>query len=135
MLNEKQRRFAEEYVQYMNATQAAIRAGYAERSAEVRASRLLRNSKVVEYIKELRSKRVENVVYDQQYVLDNIAEVIEKAAGRKPTLTPKGPVIKEDHKAVMKGCELLGRYHAMFTDKKQVEGTITLEETLSSIDD
>jgi phage terminase small subunit len=46
MLTPKQSRFVEEYLVDLNGKQAAIRAGYSAKAAEVQASRLLRNVKV-----------------------------------------------------------------------------------------
>lgn len=61
-LNRKQLRFCEEYVIDLNATQAAIRAGYSEKTAQVQSSRLLLNvmvqAKIVELQEEI-SKRNE----------------------------------------------------------------------------
>lgn len=51
-LTPKQKLFAEEYCKDRNGKQAAIRAGYAERSAEMQASRLLRNDKVSDYVQQ-----------------------------------------------------------------------------------
>lgn len=45
-LTPKQRRFVEEYLIDLNATQAAIRAGYSAKTAEVQGCRLLRNAQV-----------------------------------------------------------------------------------------
>lgn len=56
MLNDKQERFCKEYVIDLNGTQAAIRAGYSEDTADVKASQLLGIVKVQERIKELQSK-------------------------------------------------------------------------------
>lgn len=50
-LNPKQAAFVREYVIDFNATAAAIRAGYAERSAAALASRLLTNDKIQTAIK------------------------------------------------------------------------------------
>lgn len=61
-LTPKQAAFVVEYLVDLNATQAAIRAGYAKKAAEVEGSRLLRNAKVqaaVSEAKEARSARVE----------------------------------------------------------------------------
>ncbi len=61
-LTDKQRAFCEEYMIDLNATQAAIRAGYSDQTAKVQGSRLLTKVKVKEKIgrlKEERSKRVE----------------------------------------------------------------------------
>ena len=51
-LTKKQRRFVEEFTVDFNATQAAIRVGYAENSAHVTGSRLLNNAKVDEALQE-----------------------------------------------------------------------------------
>jgi phage terminase small subunit len=62
MLTPKQTRFVEEYLVDLNGKQAAIRAGYSPRAAEVQASRLLRNAKVqaaLELAIQVRSKRTE----------------------------------------------------------------------------
>jgi len=62
MLNEKQERFCKEYVIDLNATQAAIRAGYSENTANEQASRLLANVNIQARVKELQdgiSERLE----------------------------------------------------------------------------
>ena len=58
-LNDKQEQFCKEYIIDLNATQAAIRAGYSEKTAEAQASRLLTNVKVSNRIQELKQKRSE----------------------------------------------------------------------------
>ena len=55
----KNKRFCEEYVIDLNGKQAAIRAGYSEKTAEQQASRLLRNVKVKDCIKTLQAEIVE----------------------------------------------------------------------------
>ena len=60
MLTPKQARFVEEYIIDLTGKQAAVRAGYAAKAAEVQASRLLRNAKVrvaLEDAMQARSKR------------------------------------------------------------------------------
>lgn len=62
MLNDKQERFCREYVIDLNATQAAIRAGYSEATAYSQAERLLRNVEVSNFISDLKdgiSERLE----------------------------------------------------------------------------
>lgn len=56
-LTAKQTRFVEEYLVDLNSTQAAIRAGYSPRSAEVEGSRLLRNVKVAKAVAEAQQAR------------------------------------------------------------------------------
>jgi hypothetical protein len=60
-LTPKQRRFVDEYLVDLNATQAAIRAGYSVRTAEQQGPRLLGNveiSKAVQAAQNVRSERV-----------------------------------------------------------------------------
>ncbi len=62
MLTLKQARFVEEYLLDLNGKQAAIRVGYSSKTAEVQASRLLKNAKVQEALEaaiRARSKRTE----------------------------------------------------------------------------
>ena len=56
-LTPKQQRFADEYLTDLNGKQAAIRAGYAPRSAEVAASKLLRVPKVAAAVQAGMAKR------------------------------------------------------------------------------
>lgn len=61
-LTAKQRSFVREYLIDLNATQAAMRAGYSERCAHVEGARLLKNAKVEAAISaamDLRSKRTD----------------------------------------------------------------------------
>ena len=58
-LNKKQKRFCEEYVIDLNGTQAAIRAGYSEKTAQEQASRLLSNVMVQEYVQKLQDEIAE----------------------------------------------------------------------------
>lgn len=69
-LTARQSRFVEEYLIDLNAKQAAIRAGYAERSAEVTASRLLSNAKVAAAIQERMSARSQRTKITADMVLD-----------------------------------------------------------------
>lgn len=55
-MKEQQERFAIEYANCGNATQAAIKAGYSQFSAEVQGCRLLKNDKVQAKIEEIRSQ-------------------------------------------------------------------------------
>jgi len=52
-LNERQKKFCEFYAKCGNATDAAIQAGYSEKSAGTNADKLLKNTKVSKYLEEL----------------------------------------------------------------------------------
>ena len=74
-LTERQKRFADEYLVDLNGKQAAIRAGYSERTAEAQASRLLSNVKVQHHIQKRRKERVERTEITQDMVLFELAAI------------------------------------------------------------
>ncbi|WP_339119187.1 terminase small subunit [Halomonas sp. BMC6] len=74
-LTARQSRFVDEYLIDLNAKQAAIRAGYAERSAEVTASRLLSNAKVAAAIQERMGARSERTDITADKVLQRWWEI------------------------------------------------------------
>ena len=57
-LTEKQQRFVDEYLIDLNATQAAIRAGYSAKTADVQGSRMLANVKVQQAISEAMAEQI-----------------------------------------------------------------------------
>lgn len=72
-LTPKQKRFCEEYLIDLNATQAAIRAGYSPKTAEQTASRLLRNVKVQEYIAKRQKELSRSTEVTQERVIRELA--------------------------------------------------------------
>lgn len=71
----KQQRFVKEYLIDLNATQAAIRAGYSEKTAAEQGARLLINVKVASAIEHAKQKRVERTEIDADYVLRRLVEI------------------------------------------------------------
>ncbi|ENP0422095.1 terminase small subunit [Edwardsiella piscicida] len=74
-LTDKQELFAREYLKDLNATQAAIRAGYSEKTAKEQAARLLTNVNVQTFVAELKATRVEQTGIDAAYVLRRLVEI------------------------------------------------------------
>lgn len=72
-LTAKQHRFVAEYLIDLNQTQAAIRAGYSEKTAAEQASRLLTNVKVAEAIQAAMKARSERTQIDADWVLKRLA--------------------------------------------------------------
>lgn len=71
-LNDKQKAFCEEYLIDLNATQAAIRAGYSEKTANEQAARMLTKTNIQEYIQELKKARSDRTQVTQDKVLNDI---------------------------------------------------------------
>ena len=76
-LTPKQARFVEEYLVDLNATQAAIRAGYAESGASVEGARLLANAKVAEHVAAAFADRSKRTKIDADWVLKRLADEAE----------------------------------------------------------
>jgi phage terminase small subunit len=68
-LSPKHQRFVGEYLVDLNGKQAAIRAGYSPKSAEVTASRLLSNTKVRKAINAAKERRADRVEVKSDDVL------------------------------------------------------------------
>lgn len=74
-LTDKQELFCREYLIDLNATQAAIRAGYKERTAQEQSSRLLSNVMVQAHIQALKEDRNKRNNIDADYVLQRLVEI------------------------------------------------------------
>jgi len=127
----KQQLFIKEYLIDLNGTQAAIRAGYSQKTANEQASRLLANANIRSAVQEAMDKRSEDLGIDAKYVLQTIKNTIERCSQAEQVKGPDGTVSGEykfDSSAVLKGAELLGKHLKMFTDKAEVEhkGNVTL---------
>lgn len=133
-LTPKQEQFCREYLVDLNATQAAIRAGYSKKTAEQQGARLLRNVKVQMCLQSLRLEQQERVQVTADYVLTTIVETMERCKQAVPVRDRKGdlvlvtgddgelhPVYEFDSGAVLKGAELLGKHLAMWTDRQRIE--------------
>ncbi|WP_033134156.1 MULTISPECIES: terminase small subunit [unclassified Acinetobacter] len=74
-LTPKQQRFVEEYLIDLNATQAAIRAGYSENTAKEIGSENLTKPNIAKAIAEAQAKREERTKIDADYVLKRLVEI------------------------------------------------------------
>lgn len=71
----RQRRFVDEYVINLNATRAALAAGYSEKTADVQGCNLLKNLKVANAIQKALDKRAAKVEITQEMVLRELAKI------------------------------------------------------------
>ena len=74
-LTPKQQRFVEEYLIDLNATQAAIRAGYSEKTARDIGCENLAKPNIAKAIEEAQNKRQEQTKIDAAYVLKRLVEI------------------------------------------------------------
>lgn len=86
----KQEQFVREYLIDLNATQAAIRAGYSKPTAEVTGSKLLRNAKVAAEVAKAKGERAEKTQVTAQMVLDELKLIAFARTGDYIRISPDG---------------------------------------------
>lgn len=132
-MNARQKRFCDEYLTDCNATQAAIRAGYSEKTACEQAARLLTNVNIKDYI----DKRMEEIsnknIADAKEVLEYLTSVLRGESNSKVVvvegtgdgfsearLLSKSP----DEKERLKAAELIGKRYGMFKENVDILGAV-----------
>jgi len=111
-LTEKQRLFCIYYVKTFNATQAMIKAGYGVDSAHVEGSRLLRNPKVADHIRKIKSDLAHDLFVEALDVLKkyvriafaDITDYVKFGQREEQVIGMYGPVFEgegKDKKPVM----------------------------------
>ena len=147
-LTAKQKRFANEYIIDLNATQAAIRAGYTSKYANTNANKLLQNTTLAEYIQGLMDERSRRTLVTQDKVVNELAniafadissflkvknnqvEVFDTDSIQHEMLAAIAE-IKEGNYEIsiklhdkLKALELLGRHLGMFKDTVEVTADV-----------
>lgn len=74
-LTDKQQRFVEEYLVDLNATQAAIRAGYSTKTADDIGHQLLHHCRVSEEIARAKAERSRRTGVSQDRVIEELAKI------------------------------------------------------------
>lgn len=129
-MNERQRRFADEYLIDLNAEQAAIRSGYSKKYARGNAHKLVANSCIAEYIKQRMAEKEKELIADQDEVLKYLTSVL-RGESQSTEIVVEGTgdgcseartILKEpSEKDRLKAAELLGKRYGIYTDKVQAE--------------
>ena len=145
-LTPKQQRFVEEYLIDLNATQAAIRAGYSAKTAAVIGAENLIKPYIQKAIQEAQNKLTERTEITQDYVLSNIQKVIERCMQQEAVRARDGsPLLVEGPEGdlaclfefketgALKGLELLGKHLGLFVDKVQHSGQIQVKQQLGEL--
>ena len=130
----KQKRFCDEYLIDLNATQAAIRAGYSEKYAHTNANKLLQNTTIKDFIAERMAEKESELIADQDEVLKYLTSVLRgKTQSEIVVVEGVGDGCSEaramqkapDEKERLKAAELLGKRYGLYTEK--VEQAVDME--------
>ena len=150
-MNAKQQRFAEEYLVDLNATQAAIRAGYSQKTAYAQGQRLLKHVEVAEFIAAAQDERSKATGITAEKVMEKLAEIafadprklfssdnvvkpiaeldletvtcIDGFEVRELAGDMPGTVTKVKLANRLKALELLGKHFGQFVDRVSHEGS------------
>jgi len=110
-LTPKQARFVEEYLIDLNATQAAIRAGYSEHTARQIGMENLTKPYISDFLAEQLSKRSEQTGITARWVLEQAADVYKEARE------------EQDRSNALKALEQVGKHVDVqaFKDKQEID--------------
>lgn len=136
-LTQKQERFVQEYMIDLNATKAAIRAGYSKNNADKIGSRLVGNSRVAEAIREAKEECAQRTGLTADYVIQALMEVVRRCMEGTPVLNMSGkqvvdendmPLWKFDSSGANRALQLLGKHIGLFNpDKQGIQNALSLE--------
>lgn len=137
-LTAKQQRFCDEYLIDLNATQAAIRAGYSEKTARKIGQENLTKPDIKSYIDVRMAEKESELIADQDEVLKYLTSVMRgqsrssvvvventgdfMSAAREMEKAP-------DEKERLKAAELLGKRYGLYTDR--VEQDVDMELSIT----
>lgn len=131
----KQKRFCDEYLIDLNATQAAIRAGYSKSTANRIGTENLSKLVIKSYIEERMKEKEDSLIAKQDEVLRYLTAVMRGETKSETVVVEfRGDGYSEarnidkapDEKERLKAAELLGKRYRLFTDKVEVEGAVPI---------
>lgn len=159
-LTAKQERFINEYLIDLNATQAAIRAGYSPRTANEQGSQLLANISIRAHIDKAIAEQSKRTGINADRVIKELARIalinaddvinmrdatVKEGAERDNTAAIAsvkvkyfdGEVSEREIKLAdkIKALELLGKHLGMFTDKLDITGNMVIFKGEDNLED
>ena len=132
-LTEKQKRFADYFIETGNASQSAVKAGYSKKYSNTNANKLLQNTTIKNYIdeklEEISSKRIASAnevmelltsaargeLEEEVVVVESVGDYCSEAKVIKKQIGAKDRI---------KAAELLGKRYRLWTDKVEVKGIV-----------
>ncbi len=138
-LTAKQQRFGDEYLIDLNATQAAIRAGYSKRTAYSIGEENLKKPEIKTYIKQRMAEKESELVASQDEVLKYLTSVL-RGESQSTEIVVEGigdgcseartMMKKPSEKDRLKAAELMGKRYGLYTDKLELDADMELNITI-----
>lgn len=127
-LTEKQKRFADYYIETGNATESAIKAGYSGKTAKEMGYENLTKPHIKGYIDARLKKMDDKRIMDAEEVMQLLTSIARNEQEEDvvvfgehgPEITSKGMSAKDRLKAL----ELIGKRYTLWTDKQQIDANI-----------
>jgi phage terminase small subunit len=130
-MTKKQERFCNEYLVDCNATQAAIRAGYSEKTARSIGQRLLTDVDIKNYIDKQMESMQGKTVASAEEVIQYLSSVM-RGQSTASVLSMCGDGCQEviektpDEKERLKAAELLGKRYGLYSDRVNIDGAVPI---------
>lgn len=127
----KQIRFCDEYLIDLNATQAAIRAGYSEKYAHTNAAKLLQITTIKDFLAQRMAEKQSELIADQDEVLRFLTAVMRgEEKDEKIVTNIAGDVIrlearKQAHQ--IQAAEMLAKRYGLLIDKTEADVDVELK--------
>ena len=125
-MNEKQKMFADYYIETLNITESYKRAygeDLSDESASANGSRLIRNDKVEKYIEKAMENKSKERIASQDEVLEFLTKTMRGEV--QDQLGLETPV-----KERVRSAELLGKRYEIFTEKVKVTETPVINDDI-----
>lgn len=131
-LTEKQKRFADYYIETGNASESAIKAGYSKKTARAIGQENLTKPDIRDYISQRIAEKDSQRIAKQDEILQFLTSVMRGEVNEQFPLGlgmgEQSLVKKElDGKDRIKAAELLGKRYAIWTDKQQIDGHVGVQ--------
>lgn len=128
----RQKKLCDYFLELGNATEAAIKAGYSPKTAKTTAAQTFKKPYVKEYLDKLIESKDAERIASQDEVLEFLTNVMRgRVVEKVPLLDGDGyqKLAELDVNAAkdrIKAAELLGKRYAMWTDKKDIDGAVSV---------
>ena len=125
-LTAKQQRFCDEYLIDLNATQAAIRAGYSKKTAYSIGQENLKKPEINAHIEKRMAEKEEALIAKQDEVLKYLTAVMRGKSTScvlaRDDMGAEYPIQKPpDEREKLKAAELLGKRYSLFKENVQLD--------------